>query len=240
MGDGEVEFWILLRSLSYEGQVLNVEFFSHTKARRHEGGKMGGEGWEAGRLRHGGPNRVNMEDRRWGSNFEFWEIFMSKVGKEFWILLRSLSFLLCLSYEGQDEGQVLNVGCCSHTKTRRREDGWAFEGLGAWKDAATEGLGERWDLVGFSACWIARFLEQLIGGLTDDFAVDHGDKMRMGLDGDFARTKRGALQRDKGCRQIRIFCLGNFFRIHDFSPHSMSCGCADTLSNFAQLSTTNL
>jgi hypothetical protein len=48
------------------------------------------------------------------------------------------------------------------------------------------------------------------------------------------------LQRGKGCRQIRIFCLGNFFRIHDFSPHSMSCGCADTLSNFAQLSTTNL
>jgi len=84
MGDGEVEFWILLRSLSYEGQVLNVEFFSHTKARRHEGGKMGGV--KAGRRdasATGGPTELTWKIgggeailnfgrslcRRWGRNF---------------------------------------------------------------------------------------------------------------------------------------------------------------------------
>jgi len=47
---------ILLRSLSFEGQVLDVGLGSHTKARRHEGGKMEGflKAGRRGRLRHGG------------------------------------------------------------------------------------------------------------------------------------------------------------------------------------------
>jgi hypothetical protein len=54
-------------------------------------------------------------------------------GEEFWILLRSLSFLLRISYEGQVEGQVLDVGFGSHAKARRREGGMMDGLLRGWE-----------------------------------------------------------------------------------------------------------